>query len=90
MGVTGDGRRVEWVPVRGAVFGLRNTMGADRGLEDAVLDWLGMSALGRLSAGWFRFSDAAAVRWLQALQQGRRGDLAQGGDRRSRPSMHRT
>ena len=43
----------------------------------------------RAAARRYRISDAAAVRWLQALRQGRRGALARGGDRRSRLSGHR-
>jgi transposase len=42
----------------------------------------------RAAAHRYRISDAAAVRWYQAYRQGRRGALAQGGDRRSRLPEH--
>ena len=44
----------------------------------------------RAAARRYRISNAAAVRWLQALRDGRRGALSQGGDRRSRLTVHRT
>lgn len=54
----------------------------------AAVEDEGMSR--REAARRYQISDAAAVRWLQALRQGRRSALAQGGDRRSRLSGHRT
>ncbi len=60
-------------------------------LRDRVIAAVEDEGLSRREAArWYRISDAAAVRWLQAMRQGRRGALAQGGDRRSRLSAHRT
>jgi transposase len=42
----------------------------------------------REAARRYRISNAAAVRWHQAFRQGRRGPLAQGGDRKSRLPQH--
>ena len=60
-------------------------------LRDRVIAAVEDEGLSRREAARrYRISDTAAVRWLQALRQGRRGALAQGGDRRSRLSGHRT
>lgn len=60
-------------------------------LRDRVIAAVEDEGLSRREAARrHRISDAAAVRWLQAMRQGRRGALGQGGDRRSRLSGHRT
>ncbi len=60
-------------------------------LRDRVIAAVEDEGLSRREAARrYRISDAAAVRWLQAMRQGRRCALAQGGDRRSRLSAHRT
>ena len=60
-------------------------------LRDRVIAAVEDEGLSRREAARrYRISDAAAVRWLQAMRQGRRGALAQGGDRRSRLLAHRT
>lgn len=60
-------------------------------LRDRVIAAVEDEGLSRREAARrYRISDAAAVRWLQALREGRRGALAQGGDRRSRLSGHRS
>jgi putative transposase len=59
-------------------------------LRDRVIAAVEVEGLSRREAARrYRISDAAAVRWLQALRDGRRGPLAQGGDRRSRLTEHR-
>lgn len=59
-------------------------------LRDRVIAAVEDEGLSRREAARrYRISDAAAVRWLQALRQGRREPLAQGGDRRSRLTVHR-
>lgn len=59
-------------------------------LRDRVIAAVEDEGLSRREAARrYRISDAAAVRWLQALRQGRRAPLAQGGDRRSRLTVHR-
>lgn len=59
-------------------------------LRDRVIAAVEDEGLSRREAARrYRISDAAAVRWLQALRQGRRSALAQGGDRRSRLSGRR-
>ena len=59
-------------------------------LRDRVIAAVEEEGLSRREAARrYRISDAAAVRWLQAWRQGRRGPLAQGGDRRSRLPPHR-
>lgn len=59
-------------------------------LRDRVLDAVEDEGLSRREAARrYRISDATAVRWLQAVGQGRRVALAQGGDRRSRLKEHR-
>ena len=60
-------------------------------LRDRVISAVEDEGLSRREAARrYRISDAAAVRWLQALRDGRRGPLAQGGDRRSRLTEHRS
>ena len=59
-------------------------------LRDRVIAAVEDEGLSRREAARrYRISDAAAVRWLQAFRDGRRGPLAQGGDRRSRLTEHR-
>jgi transposase len=59
-------------------------------LRDRVIAAVEDEGLSRREAARrYRISDAAAVRWLQAWRGGRRGPLAQGGDRRSRLPEHR-
>jgi transposase len=58
-------------------------------LRDRVIAAVEEEGLSRRAAAHrYRISDAAAVRWHQAYRQGRRGPLAQGGDRRSRLPEH--
>jgi transposase len=60
-------------------------------LRDRVIAAVENEGLSRREAARrYRVSDATAVRWLQALVQGRRVALAQGGDRRSRLLAHRS
>lgn len=60
-------------------------------LRDRVIAAVEDEGLSRREAArCYRISDTAAVRWLQALRQGRRAALAQGGDGRFRLSGHRT
>jgi putative transposase len=59
-------------------------------LRDRVIAAVEEEGLSRREAARrYRISITAAVRWLQAAQQGRRTALAQGGDRRSRLTAHR-
>lgn len=58
-------------------------------LRDRVLAAVEEEGLSRReAAGRYRISNSVAVRWHQAFRQGRRGPLAQGGDRRSRLPEH--
>ncbi|WP_431869645.1 IS630 family transposase [Allosphingosinicella sp.] len=57
-------------------------------LRDRVIAAVEDGLSRREAARRYRISDAAAVRWLQAWREGRRGPLAQGGDRRSRLPAH--
>lgn len=60
-------------------------------LRDRVIAAVEDEGLSRREAARrYRISDAAAVRWLQAARLGRRVALAQGGDRRSRLTGHRS
>jgi putative transposase len=59
-------------------------------LRDRVIAAVEEEGLSRREAARrYRLSDATAVRWVQAYRQGRRGPLAQGGDRRSELPAHR-
>lgn len=58
-------------------------------LRDRVIAAVEDEGLSRREASRrYRIGEATAVRWLQALRQGRRGPQAQGGDRRSRLPGH--
>lgn len=58
-------------------------------LRDRVIAVVQEEGLSRREAARrYRIGEATTVRWLQALQQGRRGPQAQGGDRRSRLPAH--
>lgn len=58
-------------------------------LRDRVIGAVEQDGLSRREAARrYRIGEATAVRWLQALRQGRRHPCAQGGDRRSRLPAH--
>lgn len=58
-------------------------------LRDRVIAAVEDEGLSRREAARrYRIGEATAVRWLQALRQGRRGPRTQGGDRRSRLPGH--
>lgn len=58
-------------------------------LRDRVIAAVAEEGLSRReSARRYRIGEATAVRWLQAVRQGRHGPRAQGGDRRSRLPAH--
>lgn len=60
-------------------------------LRDRVIAAVEHDGLSRREAARrYRIGEATAVRWLQAVRQGRRGPCAQGGDRRSRLPIHAT
>lgn len=58
-------------------------------LRDRVIAAVENGGLSRREAArHYRIGEATAVRWLQAVRQGRRAPCAQGGDRRSRLPAH--
>lgn len=58
-------------------------------LRDRVIAAVEDEGLSRREAARrYRIGEATAVRWLQAVRQGRRAPRAQGGDRRSRLPAH--
>ena len=58
-------------------------------LRDRVIATVEHDGLSRREAARrYRIGEAMAVRWLQAVRQGRHGPCAQGGDRRSRLPAH--
>jgi transposase len=58
-------------------------------LRDRVIAAVEEEGLSRREAARrYRIGEATAVRWLQAIRQGRRVPCAQGGDRRSRLPAH--
>ena len=58
-------------------------------LRDRVIAAVEHDGLSRREAARrYRIGEATAVRWLQAVRQGRHGPRAQGGDRRSRLPIH--